>query len=218
LLPVDANAARLLPTNGRVWPPFVLDNVSTFPARCRREADRRRHRLKTEGGHFPQSQQDMRARQITSECGDAWLANREASGERKHDAHQRIVYKCDPPPSPADGARQRDIVGAQGIGRCFHAIGLLDAYDSLFQLVERTGQVRCQEIRQQAESAMPLRTVPARDTRSLRIHPPIGTVPGKGAATLRVQRTTRQPGCSPCLAADIFFAGESDFKSKLHLI
>src|SRR5206468_9038321 len=77
-------------------------------------------------------------------------------------------------------------------------------------------KARREMIGQQAERAMTLRAIPARDPRPRRIHPRVGAVPGKPAASFGMQGATRQACIPPALLGNVVFAGLPRLESKLH--
>ena len=103
------------------------------------------------------------------------------------------------PAYPAHGAGQRDRIAAQRVGGRLHALGLLDRGDHLLDLGQRAGKARRQMIGQQAERAMTLWAVPARDERSRRRLALVGAVAGKPTAPARMQRAAQKPCLAPAL-------------------
>ena len=63
---------------------------------------------------------------------------------------------------------------------------------------------------------MALRAVPTRNLGARGVHPLIGTVAGKPAAALGVQRAAWQACISPALVGNVVLAGEATLKAKLH--
>jgi len=117
---------------------------------------------------------------------------------------------------PAHRAGQRDVVAAQPVRGRFQALRLFDCGHDVLDFRQRPGEACRQVIGQQAECAMPCRTVPARDPRTGRAHASVAPVARKSAAPPRVQRAARKSCQTPTFSGNVVGAGQPRLQPKLH--
>ena len=92
---------------------------------------------------------------------------------------------------PAQRSWQGDVIRAHAVGGRFQTGGLFGFNDHLFQFGQRTGEAGSEAIRQQAERAMPLGTIPARHPGPGRINAPVSPVTPERASPGGMERAVR---------------------------
>jgi len=104
---------------------------------------------------------------------------------------------------PTDSPGQRHIGSAEKIGGGLHAPGRMRHGYAGLNSVEQVRQSGSKKVRQQAEGAMPLGTIPARNAQPRRRYPWIAAMTGKRTSSLRVQWASRQADCPPLMVPDV---------------
>lgn len=137
-------------------------------------------------------------------------------GQQTDQDREDGVDQAHAPAHPAQRTGQADVILPQRVGRRLDAGRTLHGCHHLLDVRERAGKARRQMIGQQAERAMTLRAIPARNPRPRGIHPLVGAVAGKPAASLGMQGATRQACIAPALLGNVVFAGLPRVESKLH--
>ncbi len=152
---------------------------------------------------------------VSPQRGHRGLSARETLGHQANQRAECTVHGFDPTSGPADGTRQLNL-GAQAIGGCLQAAGLLDRQYHLLDREQRSSEPGCKTVRQQTEGAMPFSAVPASNTCPGRIDSLVGAMTGQRAPALGMQRALRQACFAPGFLCNVFFAGQPRWKSKLH--
>jgi len=157
-----------------------------------------------------------RARQaLAQRCQRRRTAEQQLREQANEDGEQR-AHGSYPPAYPAHRTRQCDVVAAQLIRRRLKAWRLLHRRDHRFDLLQAARKARRQMIGQQTERAMPLRAVPARDTRTRRADAFVSAMANKTAATPRMQRAVRQTCQAPRFSGNVLGTGKPRLETKLH--
>jgi len=147
-----------------------------------------------------------------------WLVS-ELTRQKRHQRQQRHPHSSHSPSHPAHRPGQLDVW--PNLFRrfldaltCRH-LGLHGGH-YLLDLVEASREPTRQAVRQQAESGVSCRTIPAGDLRPGRLDPHVRPVPGKTAATPRMQRTAIQACLSPAFLPNVVLAGQRRLLAQLH--
>jgi hypothetical protein len=138
---------------------------------------------------------------------------------QRHQRQQHHAHGTQPPPYPPHSAGQLnirpDLPSRLLDARSCRHLGLHDGH-YLLDLVEASREPTRQAVRQQAERGVSRRTIPARDLRPGRLFPRVRPVPGKTAATTRMQRAAIQACLSPVFLPNVVLAGERRWVAQLH--
>jgi len=112
------------------------------------------------GGDLPQSLQECIDAKTLGKSPEPWLTPGKALGHQPLERVQRRMDGGNAPAHPPQHTRQLDLQ-AQIRARRLQAPGLLGGSDDRFDLGQGARQARGQTVRQQTESAMALRAIPA---------------------------------------------------------
>ena len=118
--------------------------------------------------------------------------------------------------NPTQSRGERDLVGAQCIGGRFKAWREFHRSDHGLDVRQRARKPRRQMIRQQTEGRMTWSAIPARNARSRRVHPLVGTVAGEPTVHVEMKRAARQTCGPPQLQGNVVLAGVPRLETKLH--
>jgi len=116
---------------------------------------------------------------------------------------KRRLHRPDAATQPAQRAGQGHLEATQRVCGGFHACGQLRLNGGGLDGSKQARQSGGQEVRQQAERLMPLRTIPPGNAQALRRHACITAVTGERAATQWMHGACEYAGITPLMASDV---------------
>lgn len=181
-----------------------------------REAERGRKRGEVVGGDVAESRQDELDAERLAKGGEGRLAMPESFVHQAADGTEGGADGVNATASPADGARQLDIVSADEMSGGLHGVEPLDLADDALDVAQRAWEPGGEAVGEQTERPLRSWTVPAGNVRASRIEPLVGAESVKPAAAFGMQRALVQSCRVPRLLGNVFLAGEPEFPPELH--
>jgi hypothetical protein len=172
--------------------------------------------LQVHGRDLPECRQDELNAKRISKRREGWRTTHEPLGHQADQGHERGADSVYAAPNPANRTWKQDIVSSHDVRRRLKGAHSLDLGNDQLDISQTAGESRSEAVRQQTECLLALRAVPARDVCAWRIFARVGSCVPNAAATLWVQRATREACQAPRLLANVFLAGEPRMEAKLH--